>query len=71
MVIGDSMLKHIRSNKLSSSDTSISILKYPDCSLEDMVDYVKPAVRRSSPPEVFLGKGVLKICSKFTGEHPC
>ena len=22
-------------------------------------------------PEVFLGKGVLKICSKFTGEHPC
>ena len=26
---------------------------------------------RSSPPDVFLGKGVLKICSKFTGEHPC
>ena len=26
---------------------------------------------RSSPPGVFLGKGVLKICSKFAGEHPC
>ena len=26
---------------------------------------------RSSLPEVFLGEGVLKICSKFTGEHPC
>ena len=26
---------------------------------------------RSSPSEVFLIKGVLKICSKFTGEHPC
>ena len=26
---------------------------------------------RSSRSEVFLGKGVLKICSKFTGEHPC
>ena len=26
---------------------------------------------RSSPPEVFLGKSVLKICSKFTGEHTC
>ena len=26
---------------------------------------------RSSLPEVFLGKGVLKICSKFIGEHPC
>ena len=26
---------------------------------------------RSSPLEMFLGKGVLKICSKFTGENPC
>ena len=31
--------------------------------------YVKTL--RSSPPELFLGKGVLKTCSKFTGEHPC
>ena len=22
-------------------------------------------------PEVFLRKGVVEICSKFTGEHPC
>ena len=27
-------------------------------------------IYRGSPPEAFLGKGVLKICSKFTGEHP-
>ena len=26
---------------------------------------------RSSRPEVFLGIGFLKICSKFTGGHPC
>ena len=26
---------------------------------------------RSSRPNVFLVKGVLKICSKFTGEQPC
>ena len=26
---------------------------------------------RSSHLEVFLGKGVPKIYSKFTGEHPC
>ena len=25
----------------------------------------------NSCPEVFLRRGVLKICSKFTGEHPC
>ena len=26
---------------------------------------------RNIPPEVFSGKGVLKICTKFTEEHPC
>ena len=26
---------------------------------------------RSSRPEMFLGKGILKIYSKFTGEHTC
>ena len=26
---------------------------------------------RSSRLDVSLGKGILKICSKFTGEHPC
>ena len=26
---------------------------------------------RSSHPKVFLVKGLLKNCSKFTGEHPC
>ena len=28
-------------------------------------------IARISPPEVFLGKDVLKICNKSTGEHPC
>ena len=28
-------------------------------------------IYRRSRSEVFLGKGILKICSKFTGEHPC
>ena len=26
---------------------------------------------RSSPSEMFLRKDVLKIYSKFTGDHPC
>ena len=26
---------------------------------------------KCSRPEVFLGKAVLKICCKFTGDHPC
>ena len=26
---------------------------------------------RSSPVELLLEKGVLKICNEFAGEHPC
>ena len=48
--------------KDSQYPTSIStIYVLPVCSIK----------YRSSRPDVFLGKGVLKICSKFTGEHPC
>ena len=32
---------------------------------------MKSSKYRSSCPEVFLKKRVLKICSKFEGEHPC
>ena len=32
--------------------------------------YLKSIIS-SSHPEVFLRKGVLKICNKFTGENPC
>ena len=31
----------------------------------------QPLTVRISPPQVFLGTGLLKICNKFTGEHPC
>ena len=37
----------------------------------DVVSHNSSHKYRSSPSEVFLGKGVLKISSKFTGEHPC
>ena len=28
-------------------------------------------IRSSRPEEVFLGKCILKMCNKFTGEHMC
>ena len=37
--------------------------------LSDFKAKIKNWRCRSSRPEVFLGKGVLKICSKFAGEH--
>ena len=33
--------------------------------------YMEIYIYSSSHPKVFLGKGVLKIHSKFTEEHPC
>ena len=47
MMIGDSIIKYLRSDELSSTDKSISIMKHPGCSSEDMVDYVKPVARKN------------------------
>ena len=33
--------------------------------------FILEDIYRSSPSEVFWEKAVLKVCSKFTGEHPC
>ena len=35
------------------------------------LSFLKLIMIRSSHPEVFLEKGVLQMCSKFTGEEPC
>ena len=48
LVIGDSMVKQFRSDKLYSSDRSIAIMKHTDCSSDDMVNYMKPVARKMS-----------------------
>ena len=52
-----------RSNDIKSKDELSWGALVPWCS--------KYSYYRSSHPEVLLRKGVLKICSKFTGQHPC
>ena len=52
MVIGDSIVKYLRLDELSSSDKSISIIKHLDCSSGDMVDYVKPEAKKK--PDALL-----------------
>ena len=34
-------------------------------------NFLKKILFRRNHPDLLLRKGVLKICSKFTGEHPC
>ena len=36
----------------------------------NVLSLVASAKVKNSPPDVLLEKGVLKMCSKFTGEHP-
>ena len=35
-----------------------------------VISFIEVAEYRSRPPELFLGKSVLKMCTKCTGEHP-
>ena len=59
----------LKSNPLSANPTKwLNTLKEFGGSLSSFRDEV-PNNNRSSRPEVFLGKGVLKIWSKITGEH--
>ena len=37
----------------------------------DSITISESPMYRRSYPQVFLGRGILKICCKFTGQHPC
>ena len=53
IVIGDSIVKHLRPDELFSSDKSISIMKHRGCSSEDMVDHMKSVARKKPDPLIF------------------
>ena len=42
IVVGDSITKFLRSDKLSTSERSVTVMKHPGCSMEDLIDYIKP-----------------------------
>ena len=58
---------------VSFSTIKIQMLILSDSPLMNFtdIDVLRINMYRISPPELFLRKDVLKICSKFTGEHPC
>ena len=56
-------------SKLGSNFTEITVQqRYTPV---NFLYIVRTPLYRSSRPKLFLGKSVLKIDSKFTGEHPC
>ena len=51
-LIGDSMVKYLRSDELSSNDTFVQIKKHSGYNTADMLDFVKPVIRRK--PDLVL-----------------
>ena len=67
-VISAYLVESVLSN--DTSDTNfVSLVTFENRNISFLKSIC--SIIKSSHPEVFLGKGVLKICMKFTGEHPC
>ena len=66
-------LNNSKYGHFSRSVIFITTYHFPAISCQGYIPSIVAGVVsiRSCPPEVFLGKDVLKICSKFTEEHPC
>ena len=69
-IVGDSILKHLHPNKLSSDSFKVKVSTFPGCTTEDMKDYIKPILRKNSPDEMILhvGTNSLRTC---TSERSC
>ena len=46
IVVSDSITKFLRSDELSTSERSVTVIKHPGCSTEDMINYIKPIARK-------------------------
>ena len=57
-------MKIVRFHKISIPENIFVIIE------QNVLKFCKSVYFRRSYSEVFLRKGVLKICSRFTGEHP-
>ena len=47
-VIGDSMVKFLRSDEMSSVNNAVNVMKHPGSTTDDMVDYIRLVTRKKS-----------------------
>ena len=53
-IVGDSILKHLKQQKISkSTNTKTRIKSFPGANVQDMKDYIKPALR-NNPDRIIL-----------------
>jgi len=55
-IVGDSILKHPKSHKMSSNTQSFKVSTHPGCTKRDMMDHIKP-VPRLNPKNVAVHVG--------------
>ena len=55
-VVSDSITKFLRSDELSTSKRSVTVMKHPGCSTEDMTDYIK-IIAKKKPDTILLHVG--------------
>ena len=53
IVVGNLIAKFLHSDELSTSERSVTVMKHPGCSTEDMTDYIKP-IARKKPDTILL-----------------
>ena len=46
MVVGDSLVKYLRREELSSKNNNVKVITHPGSTTEEMLDYIKPIARR-------------------------
>ena len=46
MVVGDSLVKYLQREELSSKKNNVNVITHPGSTTEDMLDYIKPIARR-------------------------
>ena len=46
MFVGDSLVKYLRREELSSIKNNVKVITHPGSTTEDMLDYIKPIARR-------------------------
>ena len=60
MVVGNSLVKHLRREELSSKKNNVKVITHPGSTTDDMIDYIKPIARRKPERELTNGINTIK-----------
>ena len=62
MIVGNSLVKYLRREELSSEKNNVKVITHPGSTTKHMVDYIKPVAWRK--PERELANGINTIKKK-------